>query len=141
MNVAKQLGDFPVTRKNLQAAYQLAVVVDDHEMSVNEVVRGDDLLASAFRQADLIHALDLRCPAYVHVPLVIGNDGRRLAKRHGDTRLSQYRDQGIKPEQVVGWAAKSANLILEERPLMPRDLLSTFNWESLPPNPVVKPKM
>jgi len=141
MNVAKQLGDFPVTRKNLQAAYQLAVVIDDHAMGINEVVRGDDLLASAFRQTDLIHALDLCCPTYAHVPLVIGHDGRRLAKRHGDTRLSQYRDQGIKPEQIVGWAARSANLISDQRSLLPRDLISVFDWAKLPSSPIIMPKM
>ncbi len=128
MNVPKQLGDFPVTRKNLQAAYQLAVVVDDETMGITEVVRGDDLFPSAFRQVALINALGYKSPEYVHVPLVVGADGRRLAKRHGDTRLSQYREQGVKPEQIIGWAAHSAGLTADERPVPAYSLVTDFDW-------------
>lgn len=131
MNVAARLGDFPVTRKNLQAAYQLAVVVDDEAMQVTEVVRGDDLLPSAFRQADLQRALGYVQPLYAHVPLVVGSDGRRLAKRHGDTRLSQYRAGGVLAEQIVGWAAYSAGLIDSDRPLPPASLIEGFRWSRL----------
>ena len=101
------LGDFPVTRKEGTAAYQLAVVIDDLESGVTEVVRGDDLLASAFRQNQIYAHFDQPTPRYAHVPLVVGEDGRRLAKRHGDTRLSWYRDQGVAPVQIVAWAAKA----------------------------------
>ncbi|MGH7225717.1 MAG: tRNA glutamyl-Q(34) synthetase GluQRS, partial [Gemmataceae bacterium] len=69
-------------------AYQLAVVVDDAAQDVTEVVRGDDLISSTPRQLLLYQALGLTPPKFVHVPLVVGPDGRRLAKRHGDTRLS-----------------------------------------------------
>lgn len=101
------LGDFPVTRKEGAAAYQLAVVVDDIESGVTEVVRGDDLVASAFRQMQIYDYLNASPPQYAHVPLVVGADGRRLAKRHGDTRLSWYRDQGHRAESIVAWAAKT----------------------------------
>ncbi|WP_404304460.1 glutamate--tRNA ligase family protein [Neorhodopirellula lusitana] len=101
------LGDFPVTRKTGVAAYQLAVVVDDIDAGVTEVVRGDDLVASAFRQRQIYDYLGKTPPAYAHVSLVVGDDGRRLAKRHGDTRLSQYRDQGVAPESIVAWAAST----------------------------------
>jgi len=86
LNPHQSLGDFPLTRKNGQAAYQLAVVVDDDAMEVTEVVRGDDLIPSIFRQLPVIDALGFIRPNYFHVPLVVGPDGRRLAKRHGDTR-------------------------------------------------------
>ncbi|MGI9472061.1 MAG: glutamate--tRNA ligase family protein, partial [Rubripirellula sp.] len=79
------LGAFPLTQKNGEPSYQLAVVVDDAAMGVTEVVRGDDLIASTFRQIELYRALDLPVPRFAHVPLVCGADGRRLAKRHGDT--------------------------------------------------------
>lgn len=101
------IGDFPVTRKEGVAAYQLAVVVDDIDAGVSEIVRGDDLLLSTFRQIQIYEYLGEPIPRYAHVPLVIGEDGRRLAKRHGDTRLSHYRDQGIAPESIVAWAARS----------------------------------
>ena len=137
LNVAKQLGDFPVTRKNLQAAYQLAVVVDDANMGVTEIVRGEDLLPSAFRQAALIESLGLPQPIYAHVPLVVGGDGRRLAKRHGDTRLSQYRDKGITAEQIVGWAAHSAGLIDTPESVCAKDLISCFDWKKIRPIPTI----
>jgi len=128
LNPAKQLGDFPLTRKSGQAAYQLAVVVDDAGMGVTEVVRGDDLLPSVFRQLPLIDALQLPRPRYIHVPLVRGPDGRRLAKRHGDTRLSQYRQAGVTAEQIVGWAAHSIGLSDEPRPVRPVELIDRFAW-------------
>lgn len=102
------VGDFPVTRKEGVAAYQLAVVVDDLEAGVSEVVRGDDLLLSLFRQKQIYDYLHAAMPRHAHVPLVVGEDGRRLAKRHGDTRLSHYREQGVAPESIVAWAARSA---------------------------------
>ncbi len=128
-NVAKQLGDFPITRKGGQVAYQLAVVVDDETMGVTEVVRGNDLLASAFRQRCLQESLGYRLMRYIHVPLVVGGDGRRLAKRHGDTRLSQYREQGVAPEQIIGWAAHSAGLNAEPRPCTAASLVADFDWQ------------
>jgi glutamyl-tRNA synthetase len=70
----------------------LAVVVDDHAMGVTEVLRGDDLLPSAFRQLELYDFFGWTPPRFAHVPLVVGPDGRRLAKRHGDTRLATLRE-------------------------------------------------
>lgn len=128
LNPARHLGDFPLTRKSGQAAYQLAVVVDDAAMGVSEVVRGDDLLPSVFRQLPLIEALHLPQPSYVHVPLVRGPDGRRLAKRHGDTRLSQYRQAGVTAEQIIGWAAHSLGLIAEPLPRRAVELIDLFDW-------------
>jgi glutamyl-tRNA synthetase len=110
------IGDFPVTRKEGTAAYQLAVVVDDLEAGVTEIVRGDDLLLSTFRQLQIYSYLGAKPPEFAHVPLVVGTDGRRLAKRHGDTRLSQYREHGMRPETIVAWAARSAIRDSDELP-------------------------
>jgi glutamyl-tRNA synthetase len=131
LNPHQSLGDFPLTRKNGQAAYQLAVVVDDDAMEVTEVVRGDDLIPSVFRQLPLIEALGLARPQYFHVPLVVGPDGRRLAKRHGDTRLSQYRDSGVAPESIIGWAANSVGLCETNRPIQAAALVDTFKWSNV----------
>lgn len=131
LNPHQSLGDFPLTRKNGQAAYQLAVVVDDDAMEVTEVVRGDDLIPSIFRQLPLINALGFTRPNYFHVPLVVGPDGRRLAKRHGDTRLSQYRDSGIKPDAIIGWAAHSIGLCKTNQPVQAAELVDTFKWPSV----------
>jgi glutamyl-tRNA synthetase len=108
-DVARQLGDFVIAKSDGTAAYQLAVVIDDAEAGVTDVVRGDDLLHSTPRQILLYRALGLadRIPAYTHLPLVVGTDGRRLAKRHGDTRLSHYREVGVPASRVLallaGW--------------------------------------
>src|SRR5439155_6620624 len=100
-------GDFVVWKSDGTPAYQLAVVVDDADMGVTEVVRGDDLIPSTPRQLLLYRALGWEPPRFVHVPLVVGEDGRRLAKRHGDTRLSALRDAGVTAESLVGLLAWS----------------------------------
>lgn len=96
-DVSRELGDFVIFKNDGTAAYQLAVVVDDAEAGVTDIVRGDDLLDSVPRQMLLYESLGLadRIPTYAHLPLVVGPDGKRLAKRHGDSRLSTYRQQGV----------------------------------------------
>lgn len=137
LNPRRQLGDFPLTRKNGSAAYQLAVVVDDEAMGITQVVRGDDLVPSLFRQRPIIDALGYRRPQYFHVPLVLGADGRRLAKRHGDTRLSQYRQVGIAPEAIIGWAAHSIGLTDSPRPVAADRLIAAFDPNSLRRHPTI----
>ncbi|MCK4873555.1 MAG: tRNA glutamyl-Q(34) synthetase GluQRS [Phycisphaerales bacterium] len=101
-----EVGDFVVWTKRNAPAYQLAVVVDDARQGVTQVVRGDDLLSSTGRQILLYRALALGpIPTYTHLPLVVGPDGRRLAKRHGDTRISTYRQLGVPAERIVGLLA------------------------------------
>lgn len=102
---AGSIGDFVVWTKRGQPSYQLAVVVDDARQGVTHIVRGDDLLDSAARQMLLQRALSLPSPAYCHLPLVKGPDGKRLAKRHGDTRLDTYRSRGVRAERVIGLVA------------------------------------
>ena len=132
------LGDFVIAKADHTPAYQLAVVVDDADTGVTHVVRGDDLLDSTPRQILLYRALGLeaKLPAYYHLPLVVGEDGRRLAKRHGDTRLSAYRDAGVKPERVLALLAKWIGVEAGEAINM-EQLLSGFTLKSLSPDPVV----
>ncbi|MBM4359769.1 MAG: tRNA glutamyl-Q(34) synthetase GluQRS [Deltaproteobacteria bacterium] len=104
-------GDFVVARADGVFAYQLAVTVDDAAMQVTEVVRGDDLFDSTPRQLALLDALAESRPDYLHVPLVLGLDGERLAKRHGATSLAELRDRGVKPEAIVGWLASTLGLV------------------------------
>lgn len=107
VDVGATVGDFVVWTKRGCPSYQLAVVVDDARQGVTEVVRGDDLLGSAGRQTLLYRALGLgEPPAYTHLPLVRGSDGRRLAKRHGDTRLDHYRALGVPAERVLALLAR-----------------------------------
>lgn len=118
-------------------AYQLAVVVDDAAQGVTEVVRGDDLLQSTPRQLLLYEALGLTPPRFVHVPLVVGPDGRRLAKRHGDTRLSALRQAGVRPEMLLGLLAWSCGWVSSVEPITPGELLPLFRLESIPRTPFV----
>ncbi len=122
-NPQKQLGDFVIARMNAAPAYQLAVVVDDHDMSITQVTRGADLMISTYRQLALYQHLGWSPPTFFHAPLVVGPDNRRLAKRHGDTRLSTLRDAGISPESIVGYLAFQSGLIDTYKPISPRELL------------------
>jgi glutamyl-tRNA synthetase len=130
-------GDYVVWKSAGTPAYQLAVVVDDATLGVNEVLRGDDLIPSTPRQLRLYAALGLEPPQFVHVPLVIGTDGRRLAKRHGDTRLVSLRQAGVEPEALIGLLAWSCGWLRDIRPIAPRDLLRQFLLETIPPTAFV----
>lgn len=136
-DVARDLGDFVIGKSDGGPAYQLAVVVDDHEMGVTEILRGDDLLPSAHRQRLLYRAFGWTPPEMTHVPLVVGSDGRRLAKRHGDTRLSVLRDAGCPPERLVGLLAWSCGLRPTIAPLHARELLEGFDIHRMPRSPFV----
>lgn len=135
---ARELGDFVILKSDGTAAYQLAVVIDDAEMHITDVVRGDDLLDSTPRQMLLYWALDLadRVPNYVHLPLVVGTDGRRLAKRHGDTRLSYYRRLGVSRERVLALLARWCGADVG-REVGVNDLLNQFDLARLSREPVV----
>src|SRR5678815_1222274 len=93
-------GDFIVWRKDDVPAYQLAVVADDAAMQISEVVRGEDLLMSTFRQLLLYRALGLRPPKFYHAPLVLDKYGKRLAKRHGALSLRALRERRSTPEEL-----------------------------------------
>jgi glutamyl-tRNA synthetase len=134
---AKELGDFVILKGDGTAAYQLAVVIDDAEMAITDVVRGDDLLDSTPRQLLLYHALGLasRIPAYYHLPLVVGTDGRRLAKRHGDTRLAHYRRRGVSSERIVGLVARWCGMDVKDATA--RELIERFDLGRLPEDRIV----
>jgi glutamyl-tRNA synthetase len=135
----RQLGDFVVAKADGTPAYQLAVVVDDADMGVTDIVRGDDLLDSTPRQILLYRALGLgdRVPEHYHVPLIVGTDGRRLAKRHGDTRLSYYRQRGVSPGRLLALLARWCGIPAVPTSLRPVDLLHSFRLEALPKQQIV----
>lgn len=130
-------GDFVVWKNNDTPAYQLAVTVDDAADGITEVVRGDDLLPSTFRQLALYEVLGYDPPQFVHVPLVVGPDGRRLAKRHGDTRLASLRASGVAAEAVLGLLAWSCRWLPRIREVSLRDLLPRFDLHAIPREPFV----
>ena len=101
------MDDFVLRRNDGTPAYNVAVVVDDAEQGVTQVVRGDDLLQSTPRQVLLQHLLDYPTPEYLHVPLVLNEAGARLAKRDGAVTLAALADAGVPAGAVVAWIARS----------------------------------
>ena len=124
-------GDFVVLRADGVAAYQLAVVVDDAAMHITEVVRGDDLLPSTVKQLLLYRALELEPPRFGHVPLLLGPDGVRLAKRHASSTLASLRERGLAAEQVVGRIARALGLAPDARPVAAAALVPGFELARL----------
>lgn len=97
---SEQLDDFIILRSDGVATYMLAVVVDDHDMGVTHVLRGDDHLNNTFRQNIIYDAMKWDIPVYAHLPMILGPDGSKLSKRHGATGVEEYRDLGYLPEAM-----------------------------------------
>ena len=122
------VGDFVLRRRDGLWAYQLAVVVDDLAMEIDEVVRGADLLASTARQIQLIRALSGEPPAYAHVPLLLDAGGGKLSKRDDALTLGSLRAAGVRPEALTGYLAHSLGLLDRPEPCRPADLVAAFDW-------------
>ena len=117
-----ELDDMILLRSDGTPTYMLAVVVDDHDMGVTHVIRGDDHLNNAFRQLLIIHAMDWAEPVYAHIPLIHGADGAKLSKRHGALGVDAYRDElGVLPEALfnhllrLGWGHGDDEIINREQ--------------------------
>jgi glutamyl-tRNA synthetase len=135
-DVEAVVGDFVVRRNDGVASYQLAVVVDDAATGITHVLRGDDLLSSTPRQLQLYAALGLTAPGFSHVPLVLGEDGKRLAKREGAFALAELRERGLPAERVLGVLAAWSGLG-DGSPVTLAELVRRFRPEALPRAPVV----
>jgi len=122
-DLTREVGDVVVRRSDGLWAYALAVVADDAEMGITEVVRGDDLWPATGPQAALAWALGLPLPVYAHAPLLLDADGRRMAKRRGGATLAALRDGGADPRRVLGALAVTLGLLDAPRPLAVHDLL------------------
>jgi glutamyl-tRNA synthetase len=137
-DVEADLGDFVIQKSDGTAAYQLAVVVDDVDAGITHIVRGDDLIDSTPRQILIYQALgwQSKIPHYCHVPLVIGQDGRRLAKRHGDTRLATYRAAGVKAPRMLALLARWCGIQAGDA-ISFNELLAAFDLNKLPRHPII----
>jgi glutamyl-tRNA synthetase len=135
---AGDLRDFVIVRSDGSPVFLLAVAVDDMLMEVTHVVRGDDLLASAPRNAAVIEALGGSPPSYAHLPLVLGPDSKPLSKRHGATSVAAFREQGFLPEALVnylallGWAKDDHTTFLTRE-----ELVEAFDLAHVSHNPAV----
>jgi len=137
VDVAWEIGDFVVRRSDGVAAYHLATAVDDALQGITHVIRGDDLLETTPCQMLVCDALGLPKPHYAHVPLVVDPQGRRLAKRQGDTTLSSLKASGVPPERVVGLLAYTCGLISRPAPVAASELTGEFSLDKLPKAPAV----
>lgn len=127
-------GDFALCRSDGVFAYQLAVVLDDIAMGVNQIVRGADILYSTPRQLYLYSLLGAVPPAYAHIPLLLDHEGERLAKRHASISLRALRAAGVRPQAVVGWLAAWSGLADTGgrfRPLAANELLPGFSFAKI----------
>jgi glutamyl-tRNA synthetase len=129
--VDRSVGDFVVKRRDGLYAYQLAVVVDDLLMGIDDVVRGVDLLASTARQLQLIACLGGAPPAYAHLPLVVNAAGEKLSKRDAGLTLRALRQAGVRPAAITGYLAHSLGLLERPEACRPADLLPLFSWRRL----------
>jgi glutamyl-tRNA synthetase len=127
--------DVVLRRNDGQVAYNLAVVVDDADQGVDQVVRGEDLLTATPTQAHLAHLLGLPRPAYLHVPLALNPAGQRLAKRDGAVTLAELSEHGQPPGAVLGRLAVSLGLAHTGEPVLTSDLLTRFTVPALPRTP------
>jgi glutamyl-tRNA synthetase len=135
---AQDLGDFVIVRSDGTPVFLLAVAVDDLLMDVSHVIRGDDLLASAPRNAAVIEALGGTPPAYAHLPQVLGPDSKPLSKRHGDTSVAAFRERGFLPEAMVNYLALLGWAKDDQTTFLTRDeLVEAFDLSHVSHNPAV----
>jgi len=123
-----ELDDMIILRGDGMATYQHAVVVDDHDMAISHVIRGDDHLTNTFRQIQIYQAMRWELPRFAHVPLIHGADGHKLSKRHGAVSVTEFREQGFLPEALsnyllrLGWGHGDEEIISREQAIALFDL-------------------
>lgn len=139
----EQLDDLIIARSDGSPTYNLTVVVDDWDMKVSHVVRGDDHISNTPKQINILKALGAEIPAYAHIPMILGDDGKRLSKRHGAVSVMQYRDDGYLPEALLnylvrlGWSHGDQEIFSREEMIELFDLTgcnrapSAFNTDKL----------
>ena len=140
-NLARDCGDFILRRSDGVHAYQLAVVTDDGDMRITQVVRGRDLLNSTPRQLWLQELLDLPHPDYFHIPLLLSPGGRRLSKRDSDLDLGALRAAGVTPEAIVGRLAFWAELTPTPAPVRASELIPHFSWAHVKKEDITIPRL
>ncbi len=128
----REFEDFIIVRSDGSPIYQLTVVVDDNDMGITHVIRGDDHLSNTPKQIFLYRALGLEPPAFAHIPLILGPDKKRLSKRHGATSVEEYREQGFLPEALVNFIALLGWNPGDDREIMSLDeMIEEFSTERI----------
>lgn len=126
-----ELDDLIIARSDGTPTYNFCVVVDDIEMAITHIIRGDDHLSNTPRQIQLYHALGQPLPKFAHVPLILGTDKARLSKRHGATSVTAYRDMGYFPEAVVNYLVRLAWSYGDQEIFSRQELIEKFTLENV----------
>jgi glutamyl-tRNA synthetase len=129
---AGQLEDFVIVKSNGWPTYNFACAVDDHDLAITHIIRGDDHLANTPKQAALCRAFGWDCPAFAHVPMIHGEDGSKLSKRHGASSALEFREEGYLPEALVNFIALLGWSPGDDREVMSlEEMISSFSLERI----------
>ena len=135
---SKDFEDFIIVRSNGVPIYQFTVVIDDAEMGITHVIRGDDHLSNTPKQILLYQALGFNIPEFAHIPLILGQDKKRLSKRHGATSVEEYREAGFLPEALVNFIALLGWSPGDDREMLSlKELVQEFSLERINKSPAV----
>ncbi|MDD3288798.1 MAG: glutamate--tRNA ligase [Alphaproteobacteria bacterium] len=130
-----QLDDMVLLRGDGNPTYMLAVVVDDHDMGVTHVIRGDDHMTNTFRQVQIYKAMGWELPSFAHLPMILGPDGAKLSKRHGAPAVSDYRDRGYLPEAVCNYLLRLCWSHGDEEIIPIEQAIEWFDFDSIGKSP------
>ena len=134
----REIEDFVLLRNDGTPTYNLAVVVDDLDMEITHVVRGDDHLSNTPKQLLIYRALEKEPPAFAHLPMIVGRDGKPLSKRHGDVAVGYYREAGFLPQAMVNFLALLGWSLDDSTTIMDREtLISGFSLQRVTSKPAV----
>lgn len=130
-----QLDDMILLRSDGVPTYMHAVVVDDHDMGVTHVVRGDDHMTNTFRQVQIFHAMGWHVPVFAHLPMILGPDGAKLSKRHGAPAVSDYRERGYLPEAVRNYLLRLCWSHGDDEIITTEQAIAWFDFEHVGTSP------
>jgi glutamyl-tRNA synthetase len=131
----EELDDFVLLRGDGIPTYNFGVVVDDFDMKLTHIIRGDDHVNNTPRQINVYQALNFAIPAFGHVPMILGGDGERLSKRHGAVSVTQYRDQGVLPSALINYLARLGWSHGDEEVFSPEQFVDWFDLKQVSRSP------
>jgi len=130
----RELDDLVICRADGSPTYNFCVVVDDHDMGITHVVRGDDHISNTPRQINMLHAMDVEPPRYAHVPMILGDDGKRLSKRHGAVSVMQYEAEGYLPEALCNYLVRLGWSHGDQEVFSLREMIELFDLYEVNPS-------
>ena len=130
-----EIDDFVIARSNNSPTYMLSVVVDDHDMDITHIIRGDDHLTNCFKQKTIYQSLGWKIPEFAHIPLIFGNDGAKMSKRHGATSVIEYKKMGYLPQSLRNYLLKLGWSYGNEEFINDQEAIKLFNIENINKSP------